>query len=76
MKNPDPETLGFRWIVLAASFVVRFLMFGTLFSVGVLYVEWLDEFQTSKGDTAWIGSLATGSSLLAGSHCLCPDLDI
>jgi len=35
-------------------------------SVGVLYVEWLDEFELSLGDTALIGSIATGSVLLMG----------
>nr|XP_039273830.1 monocarboxylate transporter 14-like [Styela clava] len=65
-QTRDPENLSYRWVILAASFVVRFVLFGSLYSVGVLYVVWLDEFQTSKGNTAWIGSLATGSSLLAG----------
>lgn len=66
MKTRNPEELSFKWVVLAASFTIRFLLFGSLFSVGVLYVTWLDEFRTSKGNTAWIGSLATGSCLLAG----------
>ena len=60
------EALNYRWIVLLCSFLVRFLVFGTVMSVGVLYVEWLDEFQMGFGDTALIGSLATGSVLLMG----------
>ena len=66
MKTRDPENLSYRWVVLFASFIVRFVLFGSLFSVGVLYVAWLSEFHTSKGDTAWIGSIATGTSLLSG----------
>ena len=42
------------------------LVFGTVMSVGVLYVEWLDEFQMGLGNTALIGSIATGSVLLMG----------
>lgn len=42
------------------------LVFGALFSNGVLYVEWLDEFDESHGATAWVGSIATGTTLLMG----------
>lgn len=56
----------YSWIVLFFSFVVRMLVFGALFSNGVLYVEWLDEFDESHGATAWVGSIATGTTLLMG----------
>ena len=42
------------------------LVFGTVMFVGVLYVEWLDEFQLGRCDTALIGSIATGSVVLVG----------
>uniref|UniRef100_H2YM84 Major facilitator superfamily (MFS) profile domain-containing protein n=1 Tax=Ciona savignyi TaxID=51511 RepID=H2YM84_CIOSA len=58
--------MKYRWVVLGCSFVVRALVFGSLFSVGVLYVEWLGEFGTSRGQTAWIGSIAAGTTLLMG----------
>lgn len=62
----EAETLHYRWVVLFCSFLVRFLVFGTVMSVGVLYVEWLDEFHMGLGDTALVGSIATGSVLLMG----------
>ena len=62
----EAETFKYRWIILLCSFLVRMLVFGTVMSVGVLYVEWLDEFQLGRGDTALIGSIATGSVLLMG----------
>ena len=62
----EAETLNYRWIVLFCSFLVRLLVFGSVMSVGVLYVEWLDEFQLGLGNTALVGSIATGSVLLMG----------
>lgn len=72
MTTRNPEKLSYKWVVLAASFMIRFLLFGSLYSVGVLYVTWLDEFHTSKGNTAWIGSLSTGSCLFAGMSSKVP----
>nr|CAB3266121.1 monocarboxylate transporter 9-like [Phallusia mammillata] len=62
----EAELLNYRWVILVASFLLRVLIFGSLFSVGVLYVEWLGEFSASRGEAAWIGSIATGSTLLMG----------
>ena len=62
----EAETLNYRWIVLVCSFLTRFLVFGSVMSVGVLYVEWLDEFEMGLGNTALVGSIATGSVLLMG----------
>ena len=62
----EAETLRYKWIVLFCSFLVRLLVFGTVMSVGVLYVEWLDEFEMGLGNTALIGSIGTGSVLLMG----------
>ena len=66
----EAETLRYRWVVLFCSFLVRLLVFGTVMSVGVLYVEWLEEFQMGLGDTALVGSIATGSVLLMGKYNL------
>ena len=48
--------------------MVRVFIFGTVMSVGVLYVEWLKDFGTGKGETALIGSIATGSALFMGKY--------
>ena len=66
MKPSEAEKHPYSWLVLFFSFLVRMLVFGALFSVGVLYVEWLDEFKASRGATAWVGSIATGTTLLMG----------
>jgi len=56
----------YPWMVLAASFIMRFLVFGQLYSIGVIYVSWIDEFQKSRAETAWVASIATGTTLLMG----------
>ena len=60
------ERSFYPWVVLAASFIMRFLVFGQLFSIGVIYVSWIDEFQKSRAETAWVASIATGTTLLIG----------
>ncbi|XP_043912333.1 monocarboxylate transporter 9 [Protopterus annectens] len=65
-KNIDG---GWGWMIVAASFMVHFLAYGSPLSVGVLYTEWLDAFGEGKGLTAWIGSLANGVGLIASPIC-------
>nr|DBA15187.1 TPA: hypothetical protein GDO54_004431 [Pyxicephalus adspersus] len=65
-KPPDG---GWGWVIVAASFFIQFLCYGSPLAVGVLYVEWLDVFDEGKGKTAWVGSLAGGVGLLASPLC-------
>ena len=62
----DAEKCGYAWVILVSSFILRVIIFGQLFSTGVLYVHWLDEFKKTRGQTAWIGSIASGTTLLMG----------
>ena len=62
------ENSYYPWVVLVSSFMMRFLVFGQLFSVGLLYVSWIDEFQRSRAETAWVASIATGTTLLMGLY--------
>lgn len=56
---------GWGWVVVVASFIAMLLAYGSPLSVGVLYLEWLNAFQASKGMTAWVGSLVSGVGLIA-----------
>lgn len=56
---------GWGWVIVVASFIAQLLAYGSPQSVGVLYPEWLDAFQESKGMTAWVGSLVSGVGLIA-----------
>ncbi|KAJ8248550.1 hypothetical protein GJAV_G00243200 [Gymnothorax javanicus] len=65
----DPPDGGWGWVVMIACFCSQFLSYGPPHAVGVLYPEWLSTFQESKGLTAWIGSVASGSGLITSPIC-------
>ena len=48
---------GWGWVVVAATFLLWFIMDGLMYSNGILYLELLDEFQRGQGETAWVISL-------------------
>ncbi|KTF83822.1 hypothetical protein cypCar_00034316 [Cyprinus carpio] len=60
---------GWGWAIVVASFMGQLLAYGSPQSVGVLYPEWLNTFQDSKGMTAWVGSLVSGVGLIASPVC-------
>lgn len=57
---------GWGWIVVLSSFVISMIADGISFSFGLLYIEFLEEFEASKSTTAWIGSLFIAVPLLSG----------
>ena len=63
-----PEALdgGYGWLVLAASFSVNFIVNGTCFSIGIIYLEFLDYFGDSKSKTSWVSSVINGTYLFMG----------
>ncbi|XP_067897634.1 monocarboxylate transporter 14-like [Heterodontus francisci] len=65
ITNPNVDR-GWAWMVVLASFTMHVLVMGSQMALGILYVEWLEEFNQSRGLTAWIGSLAMGISLIVG----------
>jgi MFS family permease len=58
--NPAPPNGGYGWVVVAASFVVHFLVLGNIYSFGVLFPVYLDVFNASQGSVAWVGSISAG----------------
>lgn len=67
--NKDKVTIpdgGWGWVVVLSSFIISMIADGISFSFGLLYIEFLDEFQASKSTTAWIGSLFIAVPLLSG----------
>lgn len=57
---------GWGWVVVMSSFIISMIADGISFSFGLLYIEFLEEFQASKSTTAWIGSLFIAVPLLSG----------
>ncbi len=64
-NHEEHEASPGRRIIVVASFMGQLLAYGSPQSVGVLYPEWLNTFQDSKGMTAWVGSLVSGVGLIA-----------
>ncbi|PZC77733.1 hypothetical protein B5X24_HaOG203033 [Helicoverpa armigera] len=63
VKIPDG---GWGWVVVLSSFIISMIADGISFSFGLLYIEFLQEFEASKSTTAWIGSLFIAVPLLSG----------
>ncbi|KAK2490767.1 hypothetical protein MC885_010667 [Smutsia gigantea] len=57
---------GWAWMVVLSSFFVHILIMGSQMALGVLNVEWLEEFHQSRGLTAWVSSLSMGITLIVG----------
>ncbi|KAJ8933233.1 hypothetical protein NQ314_014149 [Rhamnusium bicolor] len=62
-KIPDG---GWGWVVVFASLVLSMIADGISFSFGLLFVEFLAEFNASNSVTSWIGSLFMAVPLLTG----------
>ena len=52
-----PPDGGWGWLVLMGSMMVNILIPGTIKSFGVLFVEFLEAFQASPSEAAWIPAL-------------------
>ena len=63
---PVPPDGGWGWAVVFGSFMLHVIADGIVYSFGVFFIEFLEEFGEGKGQTAWIGSLVPGVTLLVG----------
>ncbi len=59
---------GYAWVIVFAFFALQALADGIRFSFGLLFVEWLNDFGTGKGETAWVGSIMIASYNLCGMY--------
>ncbi|BFZ24194.1 hypothetical protein BsWGS_27233 [Bradybaena similaris] len=57
VEVPAPDG-GWGWVIVACSFLIHMFVVGTLYSLSVVYVVWLDYFGDGKGITSWIISVA------------------
>nr|KAF6497728.1 solute carrier family 16 member 14 [Rousettus aegyptiacus] len=63
--HPDIDG-GWAWMMVLSSFFVHILIMGSQMALGILNVEWLEEFHQSRGLTAWVSSLSMGITLIVG----------
>ncbi|OCT81102.1 monocarboxylate transporter 14 [Xenopus laevis] len=67
MKKVNPNIdRGWAWMVVLSSFLVHLLVMGSQMALGILNLEWLEEFNQSRGLTAWVSSLSMGITLIVG----------
>lgn len=50
---------GYGWVVVFASFLAHFFVLGNIYSFGLFFRIYLEEFDASFGEVAWIGSIGT-----------------
>ncbi|NXU56727.1 MOT14 protein, partial [Turnix velox] len=63
--NPNIDR-GWAWMIVLSSFLVHILIMGSQMALGILNMEWLEEFNQSRGLTAWVSSLSMGITLIVG----------
>ncbi|XP_070533813.1 monocarboxylate transporter 13-like isoform X3 [Ptychodera flava] len=54
ISRQKPLDGGWGWMIVLATFIVTALGAGNIYSIGVLFVAFLDAFGRSKADTSWI----------------------
>ena len=65
LKHVAPDG-GWGWVVCAACFMSHVLTDGIQYSFGVVFVELLDYYKGSKGETAIVASISAGICCLSG----------
>ena len=65
-RHPTAPDGGWGWWVMLSSFVLQWLAGGVTFTFGVLYVDLLEEFHEDDAVTAFIGSMQSFITFLAG----------
>ncbi|CAL1283664.1 unnamed protein product [Larinioides sclopetarius] len=63
---PEPPDGGWGWVIVMASFMCNVVVDGIAYSFGIFLVPFVNYYKSSKGKTAWVGSLLAGCYLLAG----------
>ncbi|XP_071608206.1 monocarboxylate transporter 14 isoform X1 [Heliangelus exortis] len=63
--NPDIDA-RWAWMIVLSSFIVHILVMGSQMALGILNIEWLEEFNQSRSLTAWVSSLSMGITLIVG----------
>jgi MFS family permease len=54
----------YGWVIVFASFFVHVFVLGNIYSFGIFFPIYIDEFKTNAGTVSWIGSI--GGGLMAG----------
>ena len=66
MKKIEQGT--YKWLILVTVFVSQGLTFGFTNSVGVLYKDWIRDFDSSASFLSFTGSAVTAVSCVLGKY--------
>lgn len=61
-----PPDGGWGWMVVVGSFMIHVIADGITYSYGVLAIDFIDQFEASRQQIGWIGSIMVGTTLGAG----------
>ncbi|XP_053403427.1 monocarboxylate transporter 12-like [Mercenaria mercenaria] len=64
--KPTVRDRGYAWVIVVAAFFLQAIQDGVRFSYGLYFVEFLNEFNKGKGQTAWVGSIMLSVFNLGG----------
>ena len=64
--DDDQPDGGYGWFVVLSAFTVVFITDGIVFSYGILLVDLLDTFQTSRAATVFISSIVSCLMYITG----------
>ncbi|XP_070533823.1 monocarboxylate transporter 13-like isoform X3 [Ptychodera flava] len=67
ISRQKPPDGGWGWLIVLATFTIFTIAGGNVYSIGVLFVAFLDAFGRSKADTSWIGSIFGFSLCMSSS---------
>ncbi|XP_053403430.1 monocarboxylate transporter 9-like [Mercenaria mercenaria] len=65
--KPTVRDRGYAWVIVVAAFLLQAINGGVRFSYGLYFVEFLNEFNKGKGQTAWVGSIMQSVFNLEGA---------
>ncbi|UYV73366.1 hypothetical protein LAZ67_10002869 [Cordylochernes scorpioides] len=63
---PEPPNGGWGWVVVAASFFCNTVVDGVAYTFGIFLMELVEYYGATRGETAWVGSLLSGTYMSVG----------
>ncbi|CAH1278476.1 unnamed protein product [Diabrotica balteata] len=63
---PAPPDGGYGWVIVFASFISNMVVDGVGLSFGLILPYLVEEYSTTKGVAAWVGSVLAGAQMGAG----------
>ena len=73
IESPAPPVPdgGYGWFVVLGSMLVHLIIGGVERSAGVLYLRFLDRYQRSAAETAWVTAIPSSLRLIFGKLMIC-----